>query len=235
MRLVLLYSFIWMSLLSGFSGKAQDLFPNLKAIFAAGNYKLALEQASLATPTTSSYDSILYLKAYAQIKLDLWKDGASTVSKLQMINPAYSEAYFLKGLISAKKERYAEAISYFNKVTDADPSHEKALYNLALAKGLLEDYSGAIKDLDKCLAANPAYTSAYYNRGYWHELSEQYDMAINDYTRAIALDPHYTEAYIALTYVYSKNGDKVSACETLHRAQAEGIESAKDLLQEFCQ
>lgn len=235
MRPAFTYTCICLSLLSGFRGRAQASLQAIKTDFAAGNYSLALEQANLATAGTAAYDSILYLKAYSQIKLNLWKEAAFTVSHLQSANPYYTECWFLKGLIAAKKEHYPDAISCFNKVTDANPKHEKALYNLALAKGLLEDYSGAIKDLDKCLAINPGYASAYYNRGYWYELSENYDEAIRDYSRVIALDPHYTEAYIALTYVYSKNGDSARACETLRRAQAEGIETAKDLLQEFCQ
>ena len=217
-----------------FTSTSQTSAKKVKEIFIAKNYQLTIDEINSMNSSEIHFDSILYLKAYSQIKLNQLKEASATVFELQQINPNYYEAYFLKGLISAKKEKYADAISYFNKVIDANSNHEKALYNMALAKGLLEDYASAIKDLDKCISINPNYAMALYNRGYWHEISENYLAAISDYKKAITIDPHYTEAYIALTYAYSQNGDKINACETLNTAKTEGIEAASDLIQSFC-
>lgn len=212
----------------------QNNAQKIKETFNSKNYQLTIDEINSIASSEIQFDSILYLKAYAQIKLNQIKEANITISQLQQINPNYYELYFLKGLVFAIKEKYPDAIANFNKVIDVNPNHEKALYNRALAKGLLEDYASAIKDLDKCIAINPNYTMAFYNRGYWHELSENYTAAISDYKKSINIDQHYTEAYIALAYAYSQNGDKTNACETLNAAKTEGIEIAHDLIQEFC-
>ena len=200
----------------------------IKETFNTKNYQLTIDEINSMNSSGIHFDSILYLKAYSQIKLNELKEAHVTITQLQQLNPNYYELYFLKGLL------FADAISNFNKVVEANPNHEKAFYNMALAKGLLEDYPSAIKDLDKCIAINPNYVMAYYNRGYWFEISENYAAAISDYKKAIELDQHYTEAYLALAYTYSQNGDKVNACETLQSAKTEGIEAANDLIQIFC-
>ena len=215
-------------------GTSQTNAQKVKETFSTKNYQLTIDEINSMNSSEIHFDSILYLKAYSQIKLNQIKEATISISQLQQLNPNYYEAYFFILLISAKKEKYPDAISYFNKVIDANPNHEKALYNMALAKGLLEDYTNAIKDLDKCITINPNYAMAFYNRGYWHEISENYTAAILDYKKAIAIDQHYTEAYIALTYAYSQNGDNVNACETLNAAKTEGIEAANDLIQNFC-
>lgn len=215
-------------------GISQNNAQKVKETFQTKNYQLTIDEINSMNNSEIHFDSILYLKAYSQIKLNQIKEASNTIYQIQQINPNYYEVYFLKGLISAKREKYADAISHFNKVIDANPKHDKALYNMALAKGLLEDYTSAIKDLDKCIAVNPNYSLAYYNRGYWQEVSENYTAAISDYKKAIEIDPHYSEAYVALAYAYSQNGDKTNACETLQAAKNEGIESANDLIQLFC-
>jgi len=215
-------------------GTSQTNAQKVKETFSTKNYQLTIDEINSMNSSEIHFDSILYLKAYSQIKLNQLKEASVSISQLQQLNPSYYEAFFLKGLISAKKEKYADAISYFNKVIDVNPNHEKTLYNRALAKGLLEDYKNAIKDLDKCLAVNPNYAMAFYNRAYWNEILENYTSAISDYKKAIVLDQHYTEAYIALAYVYSQNGDNVNACETLNTAKTEGIEAANDLIHNFC-
>jgi tetratricopeptide (TPR) repeat protein len=213
---------------------AQSNTQKVKETFNAKNYQLTLDEISSISASEIHFDSILYLKAYSQIKLNQVKDANITISQLQQINPDYYECYFLKGLLLAMREKYPDAIANFNKVLAVNPNHEKALYNIALSKGLLEDYTGAIKDLDKCIQLNPNYSLAFYNRGYWYELLENYDNAIKDYAQAINLDPNYREAYFALAYAYAQNGDAVNACETLHKAQKEGMEAANDLIQTFC-
>lgn len=213
---------------------SQNHAQKAKETFQAKNYQLTIDEINSINNSEIHFDSLLYLKAYSQIKLNQLKEANISISQLQQINPNYYEVYFLKGLLSAKKDKYADAISYFNKVITFNPNHDKALYNMALAKGLLEDYSNAIKDLDKCISINPNYVLAFYNRGYWNELSENYNAAISDYKKAIELDHHYTEAYIALAYVYSQNGDKTNACETVQSAKNEGIEAANDLIHIFC-
>ncbi|MFN8115393.1 MAG: tetratricopeptide repeat protein [Bacteroidia bacterium] len=213
---------------------SQNHVQKAKETFQAKNYQLTIDEINSINNSEIHFDSLLYLKAYSQIKLNQLKEANISITQLQQINPNYYEVYFLKGLLSAKKDKYADAISYFNKVITFNPNHDKALYNMALAKGLLEDYSNAIKDLDKCISINPNYVLAFYNRGYWNELSENYNAAISDYKKAIELDHHYTEAYIALAYVYSQNGDKTNACETLQSAKNEGIEAANDLIHIFC-
>ncbi len=220
--------------LSCLLGVAQSNTQKVKETFNAKNYQLTLDEISSISASEIHFDSILYLKAYSQIKLNQVKDANITISQLQQINPNYYECFFLKGLLFAMKEKYPDAIANFNKVLAVNPKHEKALYNIALSKGLLEDYTGAIKDLDKCIQLNPNYALAFYNRGYWHELLENYDSAIKDYAQAVNLDPNYREAYFALAYAYAQNGDPVNACETLHRAQKEGLEAANDLIQTFC-
>ena len=215
-------------------GTSQTNTQKAKEAFSSKNYQLTIDEINSINSSEIHFDSILYLKAYSQIKLNQLKEASVSISQLLQLNPNYYEANFLKGLISAKKEKYPDAISYFNKVIDANPNHEKALYNMALAKGLLEDYTNAIKDLDKCISVNPNYAMAFYNRGYWYEITENYTAAISDYKKAISIDQHYTEAYVALAYAYSQNGDKVNACETLNAAKNEGIEAANDLIQTFC-
>jgi tetratricopeptide (TPR) repeat protein len=215
-------------------GTSQNNALKAKENFQAKNYQLTIDEINSVNSSEIHFDSILYIKAYSQIKLNQLKEANISISQLLQINPNYYEVYFLKGLISAKKEKYPDAITYFNKVLDANPKHDKALYNMALAKGLLEDYTNAIKDLDKCITINPNYAMAFYNRAYWQELSENYTAAIADYKKAIEIDPHYSEAYTALAYVYSQNGDKTNACETLQTAKNEGIETANDLIQLFC-
>lgn len=220
--------------LSFLLGVAQSNCQKVKETFNAKNYQLTLDEISSISASEIYFDSILYLKAYSQIKLNQVKDAHITIAQLQQINPNYYECYFLKGLLLAMKEKYPDAIDNFNKVLAANPNHEKALYNIALSKGLMEDYTGAIKDLDKCIRLNPNYALAFYNRGYWYELLENYDNAIKDYSQSIALDPNYKEAYFALAYAYAQNGDPVNACETLHKGQKEGLEAANDLIQTFC-
>ncbi|MDF2450811.1 MAG: Tetratricopeptide 1 repeat-containing protein [Bacteroidota bacterium] len=223
-------------LMSGLPGLGQNnaASQKVKETFSTKNYQLTIDEINSMNTSGIHFDSILYLKAYSQIKLNQLKEANITITQLQQLNPNYHELYFLKGLIFAMKEKYADAILNFNKVIDANPNHEKAYYNMALAKGLLEDYTSAIKDLDKCIAINPNYALAYYNRGYWYEISENYTAAISDYKKAIELDHHFMEAYLALAYAYSQNGDKANACETLQNAQTEGIEAANDLIQTFC-
>lgn len=230
---MLTYGWLAMLVFPGMAAFSQTQLRVLQSNFESGNYRTVVNeasQASFAQPT----DSILFVKAYAHVKLNEVREAAATLKKLLRTNPDYSEAYFLKGLLAAKTEHYAEAISDFNRVLEAYPAYEKAWYNRALAKGLLEDYSGAVSDLDRCLALSPSYASAYYNRGYWHELQEHYIEAINDYKKAIDLEPHYPEAYMALAYVYAQSGDRPAACETLKKARAEGIEAANDLHQDLC-
>jgi len=213
---------------------SQNTAQKVKETFNSKNYQLTIDEINLITSSEIHFDSILYLKAYSQIKLNQIKEANISISQLQQINPNYYELYFLKGLVFAIKEKYPDAIANFNKVIDVNPNHEKALYNRALVKGLLEDYQSAIKDLDKCIIINPNYAMAFYNRGYWYEQAENYTAAISDYKKVISIDQHYTEAYIALAYAYSQNGDKINACETLNTAKTEGIEVANDLIQEFC-
>lgn len=215
-------------------GQNSTASQKVKETFNTKNYQLTIDEINSMNSSEIHFDSILYLKAYAQIKLNQLKEANVTINQLQQLNPDYYELFFLKGLLFAIKEKYPDAISNFNKVIDANPNHEKAFYNMALAKGLLEDYPNAIKDLDKCIAINPNYALAFYNRGYWYEISENYTAAITDYKKAIDLDQHFTEAYLALAYAHSQNGDKINACETLQNAKTEGIEAANDLIQIFC-
>ncbi|MES2516161.1 MAG: tetratricopeptide repeat protein [Bacteroidota bacterium] len=233
MKLNLKYLCILYVLISA-HGTGQTSAQKVREDFQAKNYQLTIDEINSINSSEIHFDSLLYLKAYSQIKLNQIREAAVSISQLQQLNSNYYEAFFLKGLLAAKKEKYPEAISCFNKVIDSNPNHEKAWYNMALAKGLLEDYANAIKDLDKCLAINPNYAMAFYNRAYWHELSENYYAAISDYKKAIAIDPHYSEAYIALVYVFSQVGDNTNACETLQAAKTEGIEAANDLSQNFC-
>lgn len=213
---------------------SQNNSEKVKESFSSKNYQLTIDEINSINSSEIHFDSLLYIKAYSQIKLNKLKDASTSIAQLLQINPDYYEAYFLKGLIAAIKEKFPDAISNFNKVINVNPNHEKALYNRALAKGLLEDYNEAIKDLDKCLTLNPNYALAFYNRAYWYEILENYESAIIDYNNAIKIDKHYTEAYLALTYVYYQKGDNINACETLNNAKTEGIEVANDLIQNFC-
>lgn len=233
LRLSIKYLFITFVLISVY-GTSQTNAQKVKETFQTKNYQLTIDEINSMNSSEIHFDSILYLKAYSQIKLNQLKEANISISQLLQLNSNYYEAYFLKGLLAAKKEKYPDAISNFNKVIDANPNHDKALYNMALAKGLLEDYSNAIKDLDKCIAVNPNYSMAFYNRAYWYELSENFTAAISDYKKAIEIDHHYKEAYIALAYAYSQNGDRVNACETLQVAKTEGVEAANDLIETFC-
>lgn len=233
MKLNFKYLYILFTMVS-VCGISQNSTQKAKESFQAKNYQLTIDEINLINSSEIHFDSILYIKAYSQIKLNQLKEANVSISQLLQINPNYYEVYFLKGLIFAKKEKYPDAITNFNKVMDANPKHDKALYNMALAKGLLEDYTNAIKDLDKCIDINPNYAMAFYNRAYWQELSENYTAAIVDYKKAIEIDHHYTEAYTALAYVYYQNGNKMNACETLHAAKIEGIETANDLIELFC-
>ena len=233
MKLSLKYLCVIFILISVY-GTSQNNAQKAKENFQTKNYQLTIDEINLINSSEINFDSILYIKAYSQIKLNQFKEANISISQLLQINPNYYEVYFLKGLIFAKKEKYPDAISYFNKVISINPNHEKALYNMALAKGMLEDYKNAIKDLDKCISINPTYAMAFYNRAYWQELSENYTAAIADYKKAIEIDHHFTEAYTALAYVYSQNGEKTNACETLQAAKTEGIETANELIQLFC-
>ncbi len=233
MKISLKYFLVTFVLISVY-GTSQNNVQKAKNYFQNKDYQLTIDEINSINASEIHFDSLLYLKAYSQIKLNQLKEANNTIFQLLQLNANYYEAYFLKGLIAAKKEKYPDAISYFNKVIDSNPKHDKALYNMALAKGLLEDYTNAIKDLDKCININPNYALAFYNRAYWHELEENYTAAISDYKKAIEIDHHYSEAYTALAYAYSQNGDKTNACETLQAAKNEGIESANDLIQLFC-
>lgn len=233
LRAILKYLSFCLVIITG-NAFAQVSSEKAKDSFNSKNYQLTIDEINSINASEIHFDSLLYLKAYSQIKLNKLKDASTSISQLLQINPNYNDAYFLKGLISAIKEKYPDAISHFNKVLDITPNHEKALYNRALAKGLLEDYNEAIKDLDKCLSLNPNYALAFYNRAYWYEILENYDKAIADYNNAIKIDKHYTEAYLALTYAYYQKGDNINACETLNSAKTEGIEIANDLIQNFC-
>ncbi len=220
-----------------FSGISQDKnqkTAKIKETFNEKNYQLTIDEINLIKSSEINFDSLLYLKAYSQIKLNQIKEAQISISHLLQLNPTYNEVYFLQGLIFAIKGKYPDAISNFNKIIDLNPNHEKALYNRALAKGLLEDYKSAIKDLDKCISINPNYSLAYYNRGYWHEISENYNHAISDYKKAIELNKHYSEAYLALAYAFYQNNNKTSACDILNAAKEEGIEAAIELIQSFC-
>jgi tetratricopeptide (TPR) repeat protein len=215
-------------------GISQNNSQKAKKAFLEKNYQLTIEEINLIKNSEVNFDSLLYLKAYSHIKLNQLKEAEKTITHLLQINPNYYEAFFLKGLLAVTNENYFDAISQFNKVIKQNPQHEKALYNNALAKGLLEDYKGAIQELNACIVVNPNYSLAYYNRGYWQELLEEYDKSILDYSKAIEIDKRFTEAYIALAYVYNQKGDNISACQTLTKAKEEGIESANDLLENFC-
>jgi len=223
-------AFVFMSIY----GISQNNAQKAKQTFQSKNYQLTIDEINSIKSSEIHFDSLLYLKAYSQIKLNHLKEANTSLNELLQINPNYYEAYFLKGLMSMMKENYFDAIAQFNKVIKQNPLHEKALYNNALAKGLLEDYKGAIKELDVCININPNYSLAYYNRGYWQELLEEYDKSILDYTKAIELDVRFSEAYIALAYVYNQKGDSINACQTLIKAKNAGIESANDLLDNFC-
>ena len=233
MKISLKYFLVTFVLISVY-GTSQNSVQKAKNYFQNKDYQLTIDEINSINASEIHFDSLLYLKAYSQIKLNQLKEANNTIFQLLQLNTSYYEAYFLKGLIAAKKEKYPDAISYFNKVLDSNPKHDKALYNMALAKGLLEDYTNAIKDLDKCININPNYALAFYNRAYWHELEENYTAAISDYKKAIEIDHHYSEAYTALAYAYSQSGDRINACETLQAAKNEGIESANDLIQLFC-
>ncbi len=213
---------------------SQTNVKKIKQHFKSKNYQLTIDELATIATSEINFDSLLYMKAYSQIKLNQLKDANTTLNQLQQINTNYYEVYFLRGLLFALKNNHPNAIENFNKVIAKDEFHEKALYNRAISKGLLQDYASAIKDLNVCVEKNKNYTVAYYNRGYWNELLEQFDAAILDYKKAIELDAHYTEAYIALTYLYSQKGDKINACETIQKAKTEGVEAANDLITLFC-
>lgn len=214
---------------------AQSDFQTIKTYFQAKNYTLVIEEIKSYKTSEPLFDSVLFLKSYSYLKLGKLDDAQSTCQKLTKLNPEFYEAYFLKGLISASKENYFDAIFNFNKVLEKNPNHQKALYNVALSKGMIEDYKSAIKDLTKCIELNPNYALALYNRAYWYELTEQLDLSIADYTKAIEIDHHYSEAYFALAYLYAdKKGDMEKACEIMNQAKNEGIESANDILSNFC-
>ncbi|MCF8422804.1 MAG: tetratricopeptide repeat protein [Bacteroidia bacterium] len=217
-----------------FTATSQTSGQKVKETFQSKNYQLTIDEINSMNSSEIHFDTMLYIKAYSQIKLNQLKDAANSISQLQQLNPNYYELYFLRGLIFAKKENYPDAISNFNKVIDVNPNHEKALYNRALSKGLLEDYKSAIKDLDKCITLNPNYVMAYYNRGYWYEVTEKYALAISDYKKALEIDKQFAEAYFALAYSYSKSGDNINACETLNSAKNKGIEAANELMEQFC-
>jgi tetratricopeptide (TPR) repeat protein len=180
-------------------------------------------------------DSTLYTQAYSLIKQHHINEANQLVTQLQKKNPKHEDVYFLKGLLFALKGKYASAISNFNSVLDNNPKHEKALYNRALAKALLDDYKSAIEDLNKCISINPSYTLAYYSRGYWYEVMRNFEAAISDYQKTITLDKYFNEAYLALAYVYYETGNKINACETLKKADAEGINTASEFFQNYCQ
>lgn len=228
------HSFLILLLFIGLYGTAQNSPQKAKENFRAKNYQLTIDELTSISTSEINFDSLLFMKAYCQVKLKQLKEASQTISQLEQINPEFYEVHFLKGLIFAMKAKYPDAIEHFNKVLDKNPGYEKAIYNRALAKGLMEDYPAAIKDLNECLSIDTTYTMAYYNRGYWKELSGNYDEAITDYRKTIELDPHFSEAYIALGYIYSQRGDNASACEIIKKANTEGIEAARDLTKTFC-
>lgn len=214
---------------------SQTNHQKIKDYFQAKNYSLVLEETSHLKSSEPLFDSILFLKSYSLLKLGKIKDAQVACEQLIKFNSNFTEVYFLKGLISASKENYFDAIYHFNKILEKNPNHQKALYNLALSKGMIEDYKSAIKDLTKCIELNPNYALAYYNRAYWYELTEQVDFSIADYTKAIEIDHHYSEAYFALAYLYAdKKGDIEKACSIMNQAKNEGIESANDILSNYC-
>lgn len=62
-----------------------------------------------------------------------------------------------------------------------------------------------------------------------------FEAAISDYQKTITLDKYFNEAYLALAYVYYESGNKLNACETLKKADSEGINTASDFFQNYCQ
>lgn len=220
-------------LISKFSN-SQDNWNKTIGLFNTQQYQLALDEIKLISTDTKHLDSLLYIKAYSQLKLNQVIEAKKTTEQLQKAYPNFYNAFYLKGLIFAKQENYVKAITQFNKALNYIPKHEKALYNRALSKGMLDDYDGAIKDLDSCLIINANYTVAYYGKAYWLEMKGDYTKAITQYEKVISLDKKYNEAYYALAYCYSQTGNNTKACEILNTAKNEGIEAANDLIQNYC-
>ena len=229
-RIYLLSAFI----LFLFYSYAQTQASKIKSSFEAKEYQLTIDEINSIHASELPVDSMLYLKAYSQLKLNQLKEASITIKQILQINPTFYEANLLKGMIYAKKQKYADAIDCFNKVIDANSKHDKAFYNRALALGLLDDYKNALKDLDQCIALNPNYTLAYYNRAYWNEVTENYNAAIDDYKKTIDLDKNFNDAYFALAYMYSKVGDNTKACETLQTAKQQGVMAADELMHNYC-
>ena len=87
-------------------GTSQTNTQKVKETFSTKNYQLTIDEINSMNSSEIRFDSILYMKAYSQIKLNQLKEASVSISQLQQLNPNYYEAFFLKGLISAKKVIY---------------------------------------------------------------------------------------------------------------------------------
>jgi len=96
-------------------GTSQTNAQKVKEAFSTKSYQLTIDEINLINSSEVHFDSMLYLKAYSQIKLNQLKEANIAINQLQQLNPYYYELYFLKGLLFAKKENYPEAISIFSK------------------------------------------------------------------------------------------------------------------------
>jgi len=198
------------------------------------DYNSALNDMNEAMRINPKLDKAYLGRGICRFELKDYENAEADLKQYIELDKTTPVAYNYLAGCRYMKQDFKGALENYKMVAKLDPNYQDIYTNMGMMKHYLKDLKGAVEDYDKALTIEPDNFTAYNNRGGAKLTLGNMKGALEDFNKAIELSKDYADAYINRGKAKFSLDDLAGACEDWQKAYSLGIESAAELINEYC-
>jgi len=186
---------------------------------AAGDDKLALDEAKLALDLRPDWDMAVSLQAFL-LKKNAPQQGLEVLGSYLSGHPDASEIRLQYARALLEEKQYKQARDQFQRLAEANPESQETAFAIALISLQMKDFKEAEDHLKQALnKGNKDQDTVRYYLGQLSEAKKSDDEAIEQY-RQVKGGEYQFAAQIRIAFLLNKRGQLDEAIQRLHQIQA---------------
>jgi len=164
--------------------------------FIGEDYKVALEEFSLATESNPKDPIGFYLRGLTKLKLKNYESAISDFSEAINLKMKEPNALYYRALAYYYKNDIDNAILNFKGYINHESNSPEAYYDLGVCLKQMEKTEEAIKNFALAIQKRPAYELAYFERGLLRHKQGDTEGGCSDLKKAFGLGHLEAENYL---------------------------------------
>lgn len=166
------------------------------ALYKMEDYEAYIPQMQRYLSQAQGTRDHYYSLATAHLKLEQYREAASTYEQAISIDPTYIPALKNAMYVASKLGNKTNLLRDYDRLIDAEGPQSEYYYKRAVLLMQQEDWTRAESDLTTCITQDPDHAEAYFNRASIYTTTKQYAEGCADMRKAASLGMESAYQYI---------------------------------------